>query len=155
MTPSMEMLRLALGKVDRAHARASMLAAHSEDAHGEESPEARSAAAIREELSEALRMADRAGVQPEATGKERAAGFDLHGLAELDAGKPEALELIDALRALLPLALDLDTRRGRVVSEKVPLQPGETPSTDVAELLSDLVYRLEQEAGVGVGKGRE
>lgn len=151
----MELLRLALGKVDRAFNRASMLVVHSEDAHGEESTEARAAVAVREDLAEALRLASRGGVEPEQDAKIRAAAFDLHALAELDAGKPEALELIAGLRALLPLALELDTKRGRVVSEKVPLQPGETPSTDVAELLSDLVYRLEAEAGVGVGKGLE
>ena len=64
---------------------------------------------------------------------------------------------VQAAARLAEVAMILEAidRRGRVVSEKVPLGPGETPSTDVAELLGELVYRLEAEAGVGVGAGRE
>lgn len=96
-----------------------------------------------------------AGLLPDAPAARPSSAFDLGTLAELDAGRVEARQLAERLRALLPLALALDARRGRVVSAKVPLGPGETPSTDVAEILSDLCARLSAEAGLGVGKGLE
>jgi hypothetical protein len=92
---------------------------------------------------------------PDVPSARTSSAFDLGALAELDAGRAEALRLAECLRDLLPLALELDTKRGRVLSEKVPLGPGESRSVDVAEILSDLCARLEREAGVGVGKGLE
>lgn len=144
-----------LGDVEASAQLAEKLAMHAEHAHGENSRDAQAARKIAEHAQSAERGLRRFGVEPEQDAKARAAAFDLAALAELDAGKPEALDLAARLRDLLPIALDLDVKRGRVVSAKVPLGPGETPSTDVAEILSDLCARLEREAGVGVGAGRE
>lgn len=77
--------------------------------------------------------------------------LDLSQLATLDS--PEARELHRRLMELIPLAETVDASRGRTMGSSFQPLPGESRGTDIAETLSLLVLRLQDET-VGP-KGRE
>lgn len=145
----------ALNGVVRAADLAGKLSEHAERVHGANSRDARAAAAISYELEQVEKTLRRAGVESSDMAGHGGPSLDVGELRELEQGCSEALELAAALRGLLPLAEKLDRARGHVVTDAIPLQPGETASVDTAELLSDLCYRLEQEVGGATGKGLE
>ena len=68
------------------------------------------------------------------------AGFDLAALTALDT--PESRELLAALERAQDLAERVDAQRGRCLPGNIPLQPGESRGTDLAESISELCLRL-------------
>jgi hypothetical protein len=66
---------------------------------------------------------------------------------------PDVRALLTALEAAQVIAERVDASRGRAVAFDVPLSPGESRGTDLAEVISSLCYRLRDE--VGGAKGRE
>lgn len=61
-------------------------------------------------------------------------------------------ELLSALRHAVALAERVDAERGRALPAEIPLQPGESRGTDLAESLSLLVLRLSLEVEGAQGR---
>ena len=82
------------------------------------------------------------------------AHLDLGDLSKLS--DPETMADNEALLVLLVqaqvVAERLDLRRGHVVGEHIPLQPGESRGTDLAETISEICARLRYEMHGPVGK---
>ncbi len=55
---------------------------------------------------------------------------------------PETDDLLFHLEQCLAVAERIDARRGRVVSENIPLSPGESRGTDLAETISEIALRV-------------
>ena len=77
------------------------------------------------------------------TTQETSAGFDLAGLTSLDT--PDAHELLELLTRAQAVAERVDAQRGHVVPASLPLGPGESRGTDLAETISEVVLRLRVE----------
>lgn len=64
-------------------------------------------------------------------------------------GSDDSHELLDLLEKAQAVAERIDASRGYCVDEKMPLQPGESRGTDLAEFLSMLALRVRREATGG------
>jgi hypothetical protein len=78
-------------------------------------------------------------------------GLPLQSLALLDT--PDARELLALLEKAQEVAERVDASRGRALPETIPLLPGESRGTDLAESISELALRVRTE--VHGAKGRE
>ncbi len=139
----------ALGRVRSASVLVGKIAFHAQE--GTDTHRAASRAALL--LEQAETDMGRAGI--EAPPASSAPALDLGELAALTAGRSEALELIEALTAALPLAERLDAARGRAVGGSVALQVHEVAGCDTADVLNDLRLRLLAEVEGARGKGLE
>jgi hypothetical protein len=77
--------------------------------------------------------------------------FALSSLADMDT--PAARRLLSLLEEAQAAAELVDAERGRTVGEDVPLQPGESRGTDLAEAISEIALRVRTE--VHGPQGRE
>lgn len=88
----------------------------------------------------------RCGIKPGAS-QPQTRGNDLAMLSTI--GSDDSCELLDLLEKAQAVAERIDASRGFVVDEKIPLQPGESRGTDLAESLSMLALRVRREATGG------
>jgi hypothetical protein len=70
-------------------------------------------------------------------------------------GSDDSRELLDLLERAQTVAERIDVSRGHAVDEKMPLHPGESRGTDLAESISVLALRVRKEALGATGKGLE
>jgi hypothetical protein len=89
-----------------------------------------------------------------ATGTPPPAPDSLEHLRRIEQSRKETQDLLAAIEVLLPLAEALDQRRGNWVGDMADTERGETPGTDFAEAIQELVLRLRGELGAE-GSGRE
>lgn len=78
---------------------------------------------------------------------------DLADLAAMNSD--DSRELLDLLERAQIVAERIDATRGRTVSGKIELQPGEARGTDLAETLSVITLRIRREVHGATGKGLE
>ena len=76
--------------------------------------------------------------------------LDLSALAIL--ADPAAPELLALLEQAQSVAEGIDFRRGRVVDADIPLSPGESRGTDLAESISNLAQRVRVETHGPAGR---
>jgi hypothetical protein len=94
--------------------------------------------------AEALKELASLGVRPSEAVRPRVGSRsgDLGQLMKLENSRPEALALLDALRAALPLAEALDEKRGDVLDEPVGGSAGLVWGEDLVQLKSKLELEL-------------
>lgn len=78
----------------------------------------------------------------------------LEALRRIEASREEADALRTKLLAALFVAEYLDRARGNWVGDAANTEQGETPGTDYAEAIQEILLRLDGELGA-VGEGRE
>jgi hypothetical protein len=86
-------------------------------------------------------------LQPAAKQEPKIIGNELALLSTI--GSDDSRELLAVLEHAQQIAERIDASRGFVVDEKIPLQPGESRGTDLAESLSMLALRVRREATGG------
>lgn len=104
-----------------------------------------------QQASGLLRLLMQAGAAAPFAPQQAGAGLDLSGLAVLDT--PNTRELLELLERAQVVAERVDKERGRSMSPEVPLLPGESRGTDLAEAVSLMALRVRGE--VFGAKGRE
>lgn len=78
----------------------------------------------------------------------------LEHLRRIEESRSEGQALLLALAQLLPIAERLDKARGNWVGDMADVEHGETPGTDYAESVQELLLRIQGELGAE-GAGRE
>jgi hypothetical protein len=86
---------------------------------------------------------DPATIEPETLSLSLLAGLS----------NPDLPELLDLLQRAQVVAERIDSQRGRVVGDDVPLLPGESRGTDLAEAVSELAQTVRSQVCVPVGIG--
>ena len=85
---------------------------------------------------------------PDLTSPSTVDGNELASLSTI--GGDDLRELLGLLEAAQSVAERIDAARGFTVGDSIPLQPGESRGTDLAESVSLLALRVRQEARGGV-----
>jgi len=107
-----------------------------------------------DELAQASVALTRAGVVVDAQGTPQPAPDSLAALRKIEQSREEGESLLHYLREALLRAEYLDKKRGDWVGDMADTERGETPGTNYAEALQELLLKLEGELGA-VGGGRE
>jgi hypothetical protein len=76
---------------------------------------------------------------------------DLASLASMDT--QDARKLLAVLETAQEIAERVDAQRGHTIGDDIPLMPGESRGTDLADAISMLCYRLRIETDPPKGKG--
>jgi hypothetical protein len=79
----------------------------------------------------------------------------LEHLKRIEESRKEAQELIHHLVYALRAAEVLDRARGDWVGDMADTAHGETPGTNYAEAVQELLLKLQGDLGIGMGGGRE
>lgn len=106
---------------------------------------------VKNKCADVIRLLMQAGADSPFAGGKASPGIDLATLATLDT--PDTRELLGLLERAQVVAERVDAQRGRSLDADVPLLPGESRGTDLAESISELALRLRLE--VGGTKGRD